>query len=327
MIKDQNMENEDDFEGMTDTKKRGRGRPIINITQIDEEVKEKRPVGRPPNPNKKGRKPYIPTGGVRGRPKKPEHLKVPSKKRTYKRIPEHLKKPSGRKRTTLPYEKARTIILDETIGSSTQYEKWYKFNRPSNIPRNPDQIYKDKWNGWNHYLGNNNVSFVEEARKRTYIKYDEAHVIVRKLGLKRIEDWRALCKAQKVPDGIPKRPDLYYRKHWISWKQFLGYDHLERIIEEVSATKYLFVAKYYNMPQNVFKIDITNVKLEKMVEYARHQQFKLIKVYEYEEGFDYKFYITRYGQPYWGGEQGDYELYNVHSLIMDFDTRMLPAHL
>jgi hypothetical protein len=325
MDQTENTEIEEPME--EDTIKRGRGRPMTRIVDPEEVEREKRPVGRPPNPNKKGRKPYIPTGGTRGRPKKPEHLKIPPKKRTYKRVPEHLKKPAGRKRTTLPFEKARSIILDETIGSNLQYIKWYKFNRPSNIPRNPDQIYKDCWIGWNHYLGNNNVSFAEQAKNRNYMSYDDAHEKIRKFGLKKYDEWRELVKSGKLPEGIPKRPDLHYRKNWISWKQFLGYNHLDRIIEEVSATKYLFVAKYYNMPQNVFKIDVTNVKLEKMVEYARHQQFRLIKVYEYEEGFDYKMFIMRYGQPYWGGEQGDYELYNVHSLIMDFDTRMMPARL
>jgi hypothetical protein len=81
------------------------------------------------------------------------------------------------------------------------------------------------------------------------------------------------------------------------------------------------------MPMNVFKVDVTNVKLEKIVEYARHQQFKLVKVYEYEEGFDFKLIVNRHGQMYWGGEQGDYELYNVHNLIMDLDTMLLPARL
>lgn len=319
-------ESEEQLEDEIIIEKRGRGRPRSRIVTEDDSTQEKRPVGRPPNPNKKGRKPYVPTGGSRGRPKKLEHEKV-SRKRVYKRIPEHLKKPAGRKRTSLAFEKARAIVLDETIGSIKQYIKWYKFNRPTNIPRNPHLIYKDRWVDWNYYLGNNNLSFIQKAVDTHYLPYDEAHLKVRKLGLKHHDEWKELAKAGKLPDGIPKRPDLHYRKHWISWKQFLGYNHLDRIIEEVSATKYLFVAKYYNMPMNVFKVDITNIKLEKIVEFAKHHQFKLIKVYEYEEGFDYKLMINRYGQPYWGGEQGDYELNNVHSLIMDFDTRLLPAHL
>jgi hypothetical protein len=296
------------------------------ITEIEKKV-VKRPVGRPPNPNKKGRTPYVPTGRPRGRPKKPDHLKVPPKKRVYKRIPEHLKKKPGRKRTSLPYEKARAIILEENIGSIKQYIKWYKFNRPSKIPRNPDQIYKHYWKGWNYYLGTNNLSIIQQAKNRKYMKYDDAVAVVRKLGLKRYEDWKELCKNGKCPKGIPRRPDLHYRKNWISWKQFLGYDHLDRIIEEISSTKYLFIAKYYNMPHNVFKIDITNVKLEKILEYARYHQFKLIKIYEYEDGFNYKIIVSRYGQEYWGGEQGDYELYNVYSLIMDLDTKLVSVDL
>ncbi len=327
MVDTENLETENEMIENTNAEKRGRGRPISRIVKEDEPEKEKRPVGRPPNPNKKGRKPYIPTGRSRGRPKKPDHLKVPPKKRTYQRVPEHLKKNPGRKRTSLSFEKARSIILDETIGSVKQYKKWYKFNRPSNIPRNPDIIYKNTWTSWNDYLGNDNLSFVEQAAHRSYLSYDDAQLFVRKLGLKSSEEWKEFAKSDKFPKDIPKRPDFHYRKNWISWKQFLGYNHLDRIIEEVSTTKYLFIAKYYNMPMNVFKVDVTNVKLEKIVEYARHQQFKLVKVYEYEEGFDFKLIVNRHGQMYWGGEQGDYELYNVHNLIMDLDTMLLPARL
>jgi hypothetical protein len=308
--------------------KRKRGRPRIH-PYIPEELRPpKKPVGRPPDPNKKGRKPYIPTGRPRGRPKKPEHEKKPKVIKKYQRIPPELHKKSGPKPRMIPFDKARSILLDEVVGSSRHYKKWYKLNRPANLPVHPDRIYKENWKGWNHFLGNNNFRIGENHHGRiNYKSYEDAKQIIQKFGIKSWEEWREFCKTEYMPIDIPKRPDTFYRKDWISWKQFLGYSNIDKIMDEVSTQKYLFIAKYYSMPNNVYKVDITNITLNNIQKYAKIQQFKIIKVYKYEEHPDYKFIVERFSQPYWAGEQGDYEVSNIYALIMELDMVFIQVNL
>ena len=190
-----------------------------------------RPRGRPVNPNKPGRKPYIPTGRPRGRPQLPIELKKP---RTYSRIPIHLHRKSGRPRVMLDFYEAKSLILDEMIGSVKQYRQWYKFNRPAKLPYNPYETYRDQWTDWNDFLGNENQNFEEIKKKgKRYIDLESATTFARKQKFKKMEEWLAFTKDEKFPNNIPKRPDMYYRKDWISWKEIGRASCRERVSSPV----------------------------------------------------------------------------------------------
>ena len=166
----------------------------------------------------------------------------------------------------------------------------------------------------------------EEIKKKgkRYIDLESATTFARKQKFKKMEEWLAFTKDEKFPNNIPKRPDMYYRKDWISWKVFLGYDNMARIEEEIiDGKKYIFIAKYNNSPRNVYKIDITLVKPEKIKDYAKIQQFKILKLYEYDETFSIDNIVNKHGNAYWSGERGDYEINNIYELIMEFDYLLM----
>lgn len=341
--------------------KRPRGRPRVER----EEPLVKRPRGRPKKEFiKKPR--WIKTGRPRGRPKLDPSLKKPRKKRPpqpkkvnvkaikkkqerlYKKneiIQEKIerkkkvlrerkiikkKKEEKKPRNFFSYEEAREIVYDEAISSAAMYRKWYKLNRPYRLPFNPHTTYADKWTSWNHFLRNNNKIIFDKERDKIYYRpYEEAKIYAQSLGLKVKTDWMAFCKSGKKAKDVPSRPDVIYRKEWLSWKRFLGGSTIAHIETEKYSQKYIFVAQYDYMPHDVFRIDVTNAGVQSLQYYATEHKFKIIKLYKLEDDdvTVMKQLIDRYCQKWWEGEYGDYTCSNVYELLMDLDIHYLTQPL
>ena len=61
--------------------------------------------------------------------------------------------------------------------------------------------------------------------KGSYLSFEAARAIVRKLKLKSEKEWREWSKAGQRPSNIPSHPDQVYRDDgWISWPDWLGYE-------------------------------------------------------------------------------------------------------
>ena len=72
---------------------------------------------------------------------------------------------------------------------------WYKFclsgNRPSDIPSNPSQVYKDKgWNGFGDFLGTGNMA----PGTKEHRLFENARRFAHSLKLKDQKQWFAYCK-------------------------------------------------------------------------------------------------------------------------------------
>ena len=85
-------------------------------------------------------------------PRKPdEYFK---KKCVWKGWPDFLGKQEGNLNLHyLNYENALKFCRQKGIKNSIEYRTWK--NRPLNLPARPDQYYKQKWQGWKIFLGNN----------------------------------------------------------------------------------------------------------------------------------------------------------------------------
>jgi len=113
--------------------------------------------------------------------------------------------------TWRPFEEARKFTHSLKLNGKTEWEVYRKSDKkPSDMPTNPQQVYKKEWIDWGDFLGTDNRSF-EDARK-----------FVRKLGLKNRKDWGQYCKSGKKPDDIPNRPDAHYEKEWKGYVDFFG---------------------------------------------------------------------------------------------------------
>lgn len=303
---------------LVEVPKRPRGRPKKEITVTPRWIKTGRPVGRPKldpalrKPRKK--REYIPRPKVKKKKPKPV-----IKKKKLKRV-----KREKPKLTFLKFEEARELMYREVISSAWMFRKWFKLNRPARIPADPSAVYKNEWKGWNYFLRTDNKNFYDaRARLIRYRPYEEARIYAQSLGLKIRDDWFELCKSGKKAKDVPSRPDVVYRKDWISWNEFLGGSTIAHIETQQNSEKFIFIAQYEYMPHNVYRMDITNVGVQSLKYYAREHRFKIIKLYKIDNDEDssieFRKTLARYCEKWWEGEYGDYVCSNIFELLMDLD--------
>ena len=92
------------------------------------------------------------------------------------------------------------------IKTREEYHVLYKELR---LPYNPNEYYKEEWQGWPDFLGTRR-DFPE-----TLLKASE---IAREAGIKTREEYHVLCKKL----GLPSNPNEYYKEEWQGWLHFLG---------------------------------------------------------------------------------------------------------
>jgi hypothetical protein len=117
----------------------------------------------------------------------------------------------------LPFEQAREIVRSLGLKNWKEWQQWSQFERPPNIPSNPNTvtIYKNKWLSLEDWLG------TTPGFDGTFLPFEEARKIVRKVGLKSEPDWRQWSKTKRPPN-IPGDPARVY-KEWVSWMDWLRY--------------------------------------------------------------------------------------------------------
>jgi len=119
------------------------------------------------------------------------------------------------------FRKAREFVRKLNLHSVEEWKEFAKTDqKPSDIPANPSQTYKDKeWKGFGDWLGTGIVA----TFNREYRPFSEAREFARSLKLKSGAEWRAFTKTEQMPEDIPKAPDQKYKgKGWKGWKDWLG---------------------------------------------------------------------------------------------------------
>jgi hypothetical protein len=61
-----------------------------------------------------------------------------------------------------------------------------------------------------------------------FLSYADAAAFVRRLGLRRKDEWVAWAASGERPHDIPSNPSSVYRKYWVGWHDWLGPSHVER---------------------------------------------------------------------------------------------------
>ncbi|MCY4322048.1 MAG: hypothetical protein OXC37_06585, partial [Bdellovibrionaceae bacterium] len=111
----------------------------------------------------------------------------------------------------MSYEKAREFIRSQGIRTVTEFREWRKSeNRPINFPTKPDEVYKEKWQGWKIFFGTD------------WMSYEEAREFIRSQGIRTVTEFRKWKNSDKRPINFPTRPDLVYKKEWQGWPEFFG---------------------------------------------------------------------------------------------------------
>jgi superfamily II DNA or RNA helicase len=121
----------------------------------------------------------------------------------------------------IPFEEAREYIRNLNLKSQREWINYSKsVNKPINIPKKPEIIYKDKgWISLGDWLGTGRIA----ARFRSYREFNKAKKFVHLLNLKSGTEWKNYSKSGNKPEDIPSAPQVVYKnKGWISMGDWLG---------------------------------------------------------------------------------------------------------
>jgi hypothetical protein len=118
----------------------------------------------------------------------------------------------ARKRALYSFTEARKIA--RTYGFTKEEFLDYDCPGAYQLPKNPQEVWKEEWKGWEDFLG-------------TCLTFDEGRRVARSLGdVNSKEEYLELFREKKLSDHdiasrLPYRPDLKYKGKWISWQDFL----------------------------------------------------------------------------------------------------------
>jgi hypothetical protein len=119
------------------------------------------------------------------------------------------------------FTEARALVRGLKLKGRRGWTAWSKSgHRPSDIPGNPSNTYRDAgWISWPDWLG------YGEGRvlAKDMLPFTVGRAYARKLKLGSKKEWKEWSKSGQRPSNIPGNPHKVYRDDgWISWPDWLG---------------------------------------------------------------------------------------------------------
>ena len=157
---------------------------------------------------------------------------------------------AGKRKNFLSYDLARTFVVALALTSMQDWIAYAKGEdkqgrlRPDNIPSNPWTVYKDELAeqglkfSINDFIGcklarKSRTPKAPKADKPVKSKAPKADAVVKtpfqiakdaiqELNLPNREAFYALKRENKLPAGVPRKPDDAFKGEWQGWGDFLG---------------------------------------------------------------------------------------------------------
>ena len=149
------------------------------------------------------------------------------------------------------YYNFKRVLEYMDIASLKEYLDFLEELEIEHFPKSPKKYYGNQWEGWpQKKLGElsdsgkklerkNKLSSYKSlsskhqnkkpkkpsrvgAKKKDWMTFAEAQVIVQEAGIKTEREFREWNKAGKRPSNFPSNPAIKYKKDWKGWPHFLG---------------------------------------------------------------------------------------------------------
>lgn len=135
------------------------------------------------------------------------------------------------------------IKLNLQISNIKEWKYYYTNNvLPIFIPKKPDRVYiKKGWIDWYDFLGIDKKKFLTHDESKEWVKQT--------FGKLNVNDFKLLCKNNKIPKFIPKKPYNTY-KEFISWYDWLGGKSKRNKKDYISFNVAKDVVRMYNIKTN-----------------------------------------------------------------------------
>lgn len=220
-------------------------------------------------------------------------------------------KTRGRPRICFPYELARDIIRAEMLKSAGEYRKWWEFNRPARMPKNPQRAYHKVWKGWGDFLGSSNPF---PCVRKKFRSFKDARAYAHSLNVINRAQWFEHCKRPDFPEDVCKRPDVYFQKtlEWISWRDFLGYKVADKIAAIGTTDHIILITRSPYGPGNVYNVGLTTLGKDAIQNHLREHSLVLVAAFYHDKKTEWVPLVRPYMTPY--GE-GAFIINNVGNIL------------
>jgi hypothetical protein len=214
--------------------------------------------------------------------------------------------PRKRSDKWMTFEEAKEFIQSQGVQSRQQYIDWWDDNKPKSLSKYPQRVYTDEWEGWNDFLGTNNEF---NKTRRSWRSFEEAVIWVHKQGIQGGKPgWLQWVKdnPDSLPEDIPKRPDITYKKDWLSWKHWLGDSVTERVEAQQTARSaavyYIIREKDYAHVNNVYSFGIEPGGVAALKDRWKLEQFQVVKLFQFDtqRAPEVEKIVTSLSTPYFG---------------------------
>ena len=128
-------------------------------------------------------------------------LSIPSNKKVVKR-----------NEILAPYKTAKAEVRRQGFKNKAAFKKWE--DRPIYIPKSPEHVYDEEFEGWPEFLGT----------KREWMSVEEAQVVARNVNVTNTREMLAWLKSDRRPFNFPASPGKVYKGEWRGIKEFTGKD-------------------------------------------------------------------------------------------------------
>lgn len=177
-------------------------------------------------------------------------------------------------------------------------EEWYslKSKRPSNIPSAPQRTYENKgWKGWGDFLDIENY----RGNDVEWMPFEVARSIIRKLGLKNVNEWYEYSRSADLDKRIPRAPAVAYKNDgWIGNGDWIGTDKIadqfKNHLSFEDARKFMKAREIYSLKEwrvyrKANKIENIPYKLSRTysANWISQPHFFGTEIFSYEEAKDF----------------------------------------
>ena len=119
------------------------------------------------------------------------------------------------------FSDAKKFTKNLKIKSQSQWIEFCKSGKkPSDIPTNPNSVYKNEWISFGDFFWTGTVA----NYYKVYRSFEECMKFVRNLKINSQKEWKIFCKSGKKPSDIPTNLNRTYQSQWKSWGDFFGTD-------------------------------------------------------------------------------------------------------
>lgn len=120
---------------------------------------------------------------------------------------------------------ARSLNLESVVA-------WHIYSsgedRPNDIPKSPNVVYRKDWVSWVDFLGLKTKSRFKQKR-HIYMPFPCARAYVSGLKIKTTREWYRYCTGSTKHKDIPSSPNIVYADEWVSWMDWLGTSNINYI--------------------------------------------------------------------------------------------------